>query len=64
LDEAKVPLNVLKLKPEERAKYDREVENQDIKSLYFTQAEVKGFKERAEKRVKLERTDWNLVKMV
>ncbi len=44
LDEAKSTLNVLKLKPEERAKYEREVENQKYKESLLYTAEVKGLK--------------------
>jgi len=44
LDEAKSTLNVLKLKPEERAKYEREVENQRYKESLLYTAEVKGLK--------------------
>ncbi len=43
-DEAKSTLNVLKLKPEERAKYEREVENQRYKESLLYTAEVKGLK--------------------
>ncbi len=52
LDEAKSTLNVLKLKPEERAKYEREVENQRYKESLLYTAEVKGKKEGLEEGLK------------
>jgi predicted transposase/invertase (TIGR01784 family) len=44
LDEAKNVLDVLKMTPEDRAKYEREVENQIYKESLLYTAEVKGMK--------------------
>jgi predicted transposase/invertase (TIGR01784 family) len=52
LDEAKNVLDVLKMKPEDRAKYEREVENQIYKESLLYTAEVKGRKKGLEEGIK------------
>jgi predicted transposase/invertase (TIGR01784 family) len=52
LDEAKSILDVLKLKLEDRAKYEREMENQRYKESIFYTAEVKGKKKGLEEGLK------------
>jgi len=53
LDEAKNVLDVLKMKPEDRAKYEREVENQIYKESLLYTAEVKGI-EKGKEEAKIE----------